>query len=286
MALQTLYRSGSKAGIPPRTVAKDRPKRDTVKGWTRAAARRNAEFLMSVRECDLQGRAYAVTLTTLEVPPPKEWAELRRKWIQRQDRRGLIRLHWVTEWTAAGRPHMHCMAYYDPDYPKPPQPLQDWLDLTRHLGTKILGQHQTPVHNATGWMQYTAKHAARGVSHYQRNSQNIPEAWKGGTGRLWGYRGEWPRDEAVRIETTDEAFYAYRRMVRNWRKADARKARDWKRLTRAREMLRDNDQARSRIRGIMEWITFEDSLQLLKLASSNHPPSETSPSQSRHATAA
>ena len=269
MALHTLYRHGSKAGIPPRMPNPNPLPRGRVKGWTTAAARRNADFLMSIREQDLHGDAVALTLTTKEVPPPEEWAALRQAWIKRQRRKGLIRLHWVTEWTAAARPHTHAYAEYD-DH-QAVRPLQDWLELTQHLGTMLKGQRQTRVYDATGWNRYTAKHAARGVRHYQRSQDNVPQGWETSTGRLWGYWGEWPRDEGVKIETTHEAFYAYRRMVRSWRVSQARHAGQGKSITRAREMLKCTDPTLSRLRGISEWIGFEESMQLLKLAASNHP---------------
>lgn len=284
MALHTLYRHGSKAGIPPK-VANPKPViRGRVQGWTTAAARRNAEFLMSIREQDLSGQAVALTLTTKEVPTPEEWAALRKAWIKRQKRKGMIRLHWVTEWTALARPHMHTYAEYDGE--KDPSPLLDWLHLTRHLGTLPIGQHQTRVYDATGWNQYTAKHAARGVRHYQRSDKNRPEGWEASTGRLWGYWGEWPRDEAVRIQTSDAAFYAYRRMVRAWRISEARKTKDAKRIARARQMLKLPDEPRSRLRGVSEWIGFEDSMQLLKWASAIHPLPETSDARDGTHTAA
>jgi hypothetical protein len=122
-----------------------------------------------------------------------------------------------------------------------------------------------PITAALGWFQYCAKHAARGVTHYQRDSSNIPEGWHK-TGRMWGYRGEWDLAEPLALSCDDGTFYRMRRMVRGWRVADARASGDAYRLSTARGMLRCHDRARSNVRGVSEWITQELMLAMILLA--------------------
>ena len=97
-----------------------------------------------------------------------------------------------------------------------------------------------------------------GVKHYQRNAENIPEGWQARTGRVWGKSGDWPVREAVRISLQDQhgdgGWFAFRRLVRSWRVAEARAAHDAYRLRSARTMLRCDDQPLSRVRGVSEWI--------------------------------
>jgi len=109
-----------------------------------------------------------------------------------------------------------------------------------------------------GWFQYMSKHASRGVKHYQRSADGIPEQWKLNTGRVWGKSGEWPTRAPARInlqnERGDRGFFAFRRLVRSWRIANARAKGDPKRQFNARTMLRCYVLENSRVRGLSEWI--------------------------------
>ena len=55
-----------------------------------------------------------------------------------------------------------------------------------------------------------------------------------------------------------EGYYAFRRIVRAWRKADARDEKDLrvrnKRIVYARGMLTCGDRRKSEVRGVSEWI--------------------------------
>ena len=119
-------------------------------------------------------------------------------------------------------------------------------------------QFVRPITGIVGWFQYLAKHAARGVLHYQRAAENMPSSWKGKTGRMWGKVGHWPVRPAVRINLEDQhgdgGWFAYRRLIRSWRIADARTAGSVYRLRSARRMLREKDPVISRLRGVSEWI--------------------------------
>lgn len=45
-------------------------------------------------------------------------------------------------------------------------------------GAGLRGQHARIIDGPVGWFQYLAKHAARGVKHYQRTADSIPEGWQ------------------------------------------------------------------------------------------------------------
>ena len=245
--------------------------RGDVQGWSTGAARRNTEFLMSVMDRQLDGHGYAATLTLRTCPPTADaWHRLRKSWTMRMQRAGMVRLHWVTEWQRRGVPHLHCAIWFPLDMP--PSLAMDsivraWLQLGEPYGVGSRGQHVAGITGAVGWFQYLSKHAARGVNHYQRNAANMPEGWKRKTGRVWGKWGDWPVQEAVRINLQDQhgdgGWFVYRRLVRAWRRADARASGDAYRMRSARRMLRCSDRSRSRLIGFMEWMPFEVQMALI-----------------------
>ncbi len=85
------------------------PKREKITGWTKGAAQRNRAFLMSVDPTILaHDLGYAVTLTLGATPlSAKIWGEIIHRFLVTLRRCGMIRYHWVTEWTKKGRPHLH-----------------------------------------------------------------------------------------------------------------------------------------------------------------------------------
>jgi hypothetical protein len=143
----------------------------------------------------------------------------------------------------------------------------DWVMLASAHGAGFHAQDAKSIDGVMGWFQYVSKHAARGVKHYQRSIDNAPEAWKKKTGRMWGKVGEWVVREKVRINLQDQhgdgGYFAYRRMVRSWRHADARAKGDVYRVVQARRMLRCNHLVLSRVRGCSEWISEEISMTMI-----------------------
>lgn len=269
MPVVTVYPHGGKGGVPPRMTSHARALRGDVSGWSVGACRRNTEFLMSIRERELHGAGVAVTLTLRDCPPTADdWHRLRRAWTERMRRAGMIRLHWVTEWQRRGVPHLHCAIWF-PDAYDAITPREAWVDLAGKFGASYRAQHGAKIDAVVGWFQYVSKHAARGVRHYQRSGDNMPESWQQKTGRVWGKVGHWPTAEKRRINLQDQhgdgGWFAYRRLVRSWRVADARAAGDRRRLLGARSMLTESDQAISRVRGVMEWIP--ETVQMAMLAS-------------------
>lgn len=64
----TVYRHGARAGVAPMRNSHNRGVRGAVTGWSAGATRRNTQFLYSVREDQLTGVGFAVTLTVKECP--------------------------------------------------------------------------------------------------------------------------------------------------------------------------------------------------------------------------
>nr|CRY94806.1 hypothetical protein [uncultured prokaryote] len=267
MPVITLYPHGGKGGVAPMKNSHARALRGEVHGWSYGATRRNTEFLMSIREDRLTGAGVALTLTLRDCPPTSDdWHKLRRAWEKRMVRAGMVRLHWVTEWQRRGVPHLHCAIWFDAMYDIAGA-IDAWVAVAGVYGAGHRGQHGRIIDGPVGWFQYLSKHAARGVSHYQRSIDNVPEAWQKKTGRVWGKGGDWPVQEKVRINLQDQhgdgGWFAYRRLMRSWRLANARSSGDAYRIRSARKMLTCNDPVRARLIGFMEWSPYEVQMALL-----------------------
>lgn len=260
----TVYQSGATAGMPGRGGA--RPPRSEVRGWSDDSTRSNTRFLYSVVAQGLTGHGFALSLTVRNCPPTHaHWAAARNAFMDRLRRMGLIRMHWLTEWQRRGVPHMHAAVWLPDD--KHAAELRGriighWLDVAGEFGAGPRGQHVAHITDAVGWFQYLAKHAARGVSHYQRSDALIPAGWQK-TGRMWGQLGDWPRREGMRFEVGREAFFEFRRIARGWRHADARASGQSGRIIAARRMLSCPDRSRSELRGVSEWIPQDMTLAVL-----------------------
>lgn len=258
MPVVTVYRHGGSGGIAPMKNDHDRALRGEVSGWSESATRRNTRFLYSIIEGELHGAGMAVTLTLRDCPPSAaQFHKLRRAWEKRMVRAGMTRLHWVIEWQRRGVPHLHGAIWFDDAYSRS-RIVDAWLAVASEYGAGQGAQFVRPIDGVIGWFQYLAKHAARGVLHYQRCAENMPVAWKGKTGRMWGKVGDWPTRPAVRINLEDQhgdgGWFAYRRLIRSWRVADARSVGSRYRITSARRMLQESDPILSRLRGVSEWI--------------------------------
>jgi len=272
----TLYRHGATMGTPSSSPNKTPPKRGEVQGWSESATRRNIAFLRSIDEHAIQADedgqelvAIALTLTIKDCPQSSDdWHKLRRSFIKRLERLGLVRSHWVTEWQRRGVPHLHG-AFWFPDthnsydYSKLFNSIiNHWLEAASAYNPKPISQHLNPIYDSVGWFKYLAKHAARGVRHYQRSVDNVPEAWKK-TGRVWGHTGQWPLIEPDKRIITEKEYFRLRRLARTWRKADARQSTNRYRIKSARRMLKHNHPEQSKLRGISEWIPQATMLALL-----------------------
>lgn len=251
------------------------PERTACQGWSSSAIRRNLKFLYGVNENELTGRGFAFTLTVKSCPSSADWVAMRDNWIREQRRSGMLRMHWVTEWQRRGVPHLHCAVWYGDREESPDREgLADWLRLAEPYGAKRKSQNVHEIYDPLGWNQYVSKHAARGLHHYQRSPENVPQSWKGASsGRMWGKvtsnGGGWPVQSETPFEVSREEFWRVRRVVRAWRLSEARRPQmlrvegvsgiyapwvDSRRVSVARGMLRCPVRALSAVRGCSVWM--------------------------------
>lgn len=241
-------------------------KRDKATGWSTGAARRNADFLMSIDALALGGgEALSISLTVgrdLAITP-RLFLQMRTAFFHRLRRMGLTRLHWLAEFQRDGTPHLHMMAYFPPAedaHRLCERVTNHWLSVAAATGAQRTGQHVVPVTHLKGWKIYLAKHGARGVNHYQRK---MPPGWQE-PGRMWGYLGDWPTRK-VELEVDAVTFFRFRRFVRSWRVSQARKAVQLDPSSRsARRMLlaarrslvegEEGSSARTTFRGLTQWL--------------------------------
>lgn len=261
MRIVTVYRHGVVGGTKCTPNVHPPSKRAAVQGWSSKAASRNARFLYSVDERELTGYGFALTLTYRRCPDtPVEFHRHRKAFLLTLRRRGLLRVHWVVEWQCRGVPHLHMAAWFM-DPVSPFDLVSQWLRITADLDPLPQGQHVAPISDSVGWFQYLSKHAARGISHYQRSPENIPAHWEYCTGRVWGHDTGWPTQDAIRLELDAQGWHRFRRIVGAWRMADARSERDPRkrraRMLAARRFRRITDRSLSNVRGWSEWMPYE-----------------------------
>lgn len=274
MPTLSIYRHGATMGKG--NPSANPPVRTEVAGWSAHAVRRNLLFLYSVDERRLDGLSgLALTLTVRDCPATaKDWQKARDAFLVVLRRRGVVLVHWVTEWQRRGVPHLHLAAYWSPDrYPAPSDLVASWLRIAAPYSPRAGGQHTHGIYDVLGWNQYVSKHAARGLHHYQRSSDGIPEGWLGqSTGRMWGKLGTWPVVDPDCFELDQASFWRFRRVVRSWRCADARRSVkvgsfsvvDTRRVVSARRMLRCPLSSLSAVRGISEWMPAASSFLVLR----------------------
>jgi hypothetical protein len=213
-----------------------RAKRQQIKGWSIATARRQTRWLQSVVPALLTGLGMAVTLTLRDLPESAEVLhDLLDIFHKRMDRLGLVRGHWVTEDQERGVPHFHLALYFDLGaFGRDAGELRyaimaSWCEIAAAYGAQLQAQHVAEITSGEGWSKYCAKHSARSVRHVQR--AGLPEGWTT-SGKLWGVWGEWPTSE-YRFEVDAKTWTHLRRLMKAWRVADARAS-----LIRAQEAAR------------------------------------------------
>lgn len=227
----TLMPQGINAGFAGGNASPER--RGTVRGLTPGAARRNKRWLMSIEQEALTGAPVTFTLTMRDVPASSaEWIAAKKALLMRFRRYGVLRAHWVLEWTKRGRPHLHGIAFLPVHNGMPgrlvkgfdgqptwevfsPWMIVDWWEeIAGRWGVRPSGQHvKLGQRSNTAWFRYMSKHASRGVGHYQRQAESIPEGWKT-TGQMWGKIGDdWPLHEE-KHDIPTWAYHHLRRQVR------------------------------------------------------------------------
>lgn len=217
------------------------PVRTACTGWSADAARRNRAWLRSIDERHVYHTAdgevlvgYTLTLTVRDCPPTAaDWHAVRRRFVKRLERAGMVRLHWVVEWQRRGVPHLHGIAFFPESglgAVEADALVDHWCAAAAAYGTRPGAQCVRPVTDMVGWGKYLAKHGARGVAHYQRSADSIPAGWAAGTGRVWGHVaspgfGDWPL-QAPEVHTWangDSSWWRLRRLYRGWARAQARR---------------------------------------------------------------
>lgn len=256
----SVYRHGTAGGTPGVNHG-NAGIRGEVGGWTAASSRRNLRFLWSVDVGRLTGAGWSFTLTVRDCPPsPKDWATWCAIYWKRLMAADALRLHWVIEWQRRGCPHLHGSVYFPASMTRREVEnvlLDGWL-YRNPYGPARISQRCLPIYDAVGWGEYVAKHAARGVRHYQRSPENIPLQWQGRTGRMWGYRGDWPLTPPVRLTLQgsegDGGFFAFRRLVRSYARSRAYRSGDGAGRSYARSMLKANTRELGEVRGVSHWV--------------------------------
>lgn len=262
----TMYMKAPAPKNPP-------PKRSDCKGWTRRATRGNTDFLLSVEQKHLTGHGLALSLTVRDCPEtPEAWKKIRAKFLDRLRYHGMTRLHWLTEWQRRQVPHLHAAVWFD----QPVDPLDvivHWIRSAAPYRPRINAQHAAPIYGAPGWFEYLAKHAARGVAHYQRSPELIPEGWQGKTGRVWGKVGQWPTTETKTIDPPEPVWHQFRRLMIRYQIGKARRQRDPSRSRYFRRYRQKAPPETSRAQALPRlWIPEEHQWELLRSAFDSHSP--------------
>lgn len=275
-----------------RLTSFQQPERTATKGWTSNVARRNEQRLQQVDFEAVDGVPAFVTLTM----PAQQMADVSaamfhswlKSWLRYMKRHGLLHYYWILEFQATGNPHLHLLVWLDHDWEPLEQyrALRSWVNMLNKsgVGARLQGQiwenidvggeitvdgETVPAHPERVLM-YLAKHAARGVAHYQRQIANMPEDWQYRSGRVWGHDRSLPLREQEDVETDYPTFWTFRRLVRRWRCSEARGIKDHDRrrqaISQARRSLRCSRRDVSPYRGVSAWLPADVASQLLDAA--------------------
>lgn len=273
-------------------TAFNQPERTATRGWTPNVARRNEQRLQQVDFDAIDGVPAFVTLTM----PSGQMGEVSaadfhgwlKRWIQYMKRHELVHYYWILEFQASGNPHLHVLVWLDHE----PEPLEtfkalrSWVGILNKsgVGARIQGQIWEPIDvggeitvdgetvpaHPERVLMYLAKHAARGVAHYQRQLSNMPEDWQYRSGRVWGHDRGLPLREQENVECDYPTFWTFRRLVRRWRLAEAWSIKDADRrrraISQARGSLRCSRRDVSPYRGVSAWVPSDVASALLDAA--------------------
>lgn len=203
-------------------------------------------------------------------------------------RHGMRHYYWILEFQASGNPHLHVLVWLDHE----PEPLEtfkalrSWVGILNKsgVGARLQGQIWEPIDvgaeitvdgetvpaHPERVLMYLAKHAARGVAHYQRQIENMPDDWQYRSGRVWGHDRGLPLCEQQDVECDYPTFHRFRRLVRRWRLAEAQAIKDTERrraaISQARRCLKCPRPDVSPYRGVSAWLSSDVASQLLDAA--------------------
>ena len=273
-------------------TAFNQPERTATRGWTPNVARRNEQRLQQIDFDAVEGVPAFVTLTM----PSGQMGDVSaamfhgwlKRWLQYMKRHGMSHYYWILEFQASGNPHLHVLVWLDhtPDPLETYRALRSWVGILNKsdVGARLQGQiwenidvggelvvdgERVPAHPERVLM-YLAKHAARGVAHYQRQIENMPEDWQYRSGRVWGHDRSLPLREQEDFETDYPTFWTFRRLVRRCRLAEARSIKDADRrraaIVQARGSLNCGRPDISPYKGVSVWIPSDVASALLDAA--------------------
>ncbi|MBM6698946.1 hypothetical protein H7U32_01110 [Bifidobacterium pullorum subsp. saeculare] len=283
---------------------------ETCHGWTPAVARRNEQALQRIDfygamlktqrweiACELYGRdaagpkpkeenlldyrPFAVTLTIPADAMPEVSAATfhrwLRTWIKRAQRAGMVHYYWILEFTAAGTPHVHCTAWMRPEVEinGPLLPVA-WVEILKGSGiaASLSAQDSEKLDMARGpesWLVYQAKHASRGVQHYQRQVESMPPDWQTTSGRMWGHDRGLPMREPTSWVMSAQSFWVMRRLVQKANTASVTSGRHRfkdeaakrRAITVSRRMRRCGDLVVSPSRGVGAWLPLPTAVAIM-----------------------
>lgn len=285
MPVTSVYPNGTSASVLSGLAPAIAP-RGNAQGWTPGAARRNDRFLQSIDFGSLSGEPWALTLTIPSadagkghVPDSAEFHAMLQAMVKRLRRLGAIRWHWVIEMTRAKTPHVHLSVWFSEAAPDRELRIRmAWGKIALRHGIEVSQRAQCVKRmTSVGWAQYTSKHGARGVKHYQRERQALPEGWRDRPGRMWGYGGDWPSPaerQPLRRELGQRAFWRYRRLVRAWCLSNARRTTNDRLRARyirqARHMLACSHRKLSPVKPINVWVPESVSRAFLSMLEADY----------------
>ena len=279
MPVVSVYANGSSASVLS-GVTPAKNSRGNAQGWSVGSARRNDHFLQSIHFEQLTGEPWAITLTIPsadagkgDLPDSCEFHSMVQAVLKRVKALGAVRWHWVIEMTSKKTPHIHMsvwLAESSKDFELKLR--QSWGRIALRHGLLVSQRAQcVKKMSSSGWAQYCSKHGARGVKHYQREREALPESWRDRPGRMWGYGGDWPSPAArqpVRRELGRKAFWRYRRLVRAWCLGNARRTKNTRLRARyirqARRMLQCSKRTLGEVKPINVWIPESVTLDFLR----------------------
>ena len=268
------------------------PEHTATRGWTVNVARRNEQRLQQVDFDGIDGVPAFVTLTMpsqqmLDVSASMFHGWL-KSWLRYMKRHGMAHYYWILEFQASGNPHLHVLVWLDHEWEplETYRALRSWVGILDKsgVGARIQGQiwenidvggelvvdGERVLAHPERVLMYLAKHAARGVAHYQRQIENMPEDWQYRSGRVWGHDRGLPLCAQQDVETDYPTFHRFRRLVRRWRCSEARAIKDPERrrmaILQARGMLKCSRPDISPYRGVSAWIPSDVASQLLDAA--------------------
>lgn len=291
----TIRQHGASASIPRHPIAGNLQKpeeRKANRGWTAAVARRNSQYLQRIDFERVDGTPYAVTLTLpawqMEQVTPVVMHRLIDVMIKYLRRHGMLHFHWIIEFTARRMPHIHMSVWMADRYEEWDRHLRQyivwdnnesavvsnvvvkWLELTEAEGlhTSSNSQDVQLIDGNEAWLVYIAKHGIRGVKHYQRALDNMPDEWRDGAGAMWGHDRKMPVADDSVLPMDMRAFHQFRREARKWCCAHACMIKDPHRRAKAIGQARRSNRCcrpeLSVVRPVSVWIPKDVTISIVR----------------------